>query len=148
MKIIPIKLPKIKASIPCFIDDEDFSYVNKHTWYLHSKGYAITAKHKKMHRLLFNKTKQIDHINGNGLDNRRSNLREATNSQNQCNRGRPKTNKSGYKGVSWSKDKNKWQATIYKNGKQFNLGRSKNIKNVVLAYRLAARELHGEFANW
>ena len=64
-----------------------------------------------MHRVILNAPPgvEVDHINGNGLDNRRSNLRLATRAQGQANRGRFKSNKSGYKGVHFDKQLGKWK---------------------------------------
>jgi hypothetical protein len=66
---------------------------------------------------------QIDHINGIGNDNKFSNLREATHKQNSENRCLPSTNTSGFRGVSWDKDSNKWRAYVKHNGKMKHLGR-------------------------
>lgn len=87
-----------------------------------------------------------DHINGNGLDNRRSNLREATTSQNGHNRRRDQDSASGFKGVSWHARSGKWQVLIRANGPQRFLGYFATAEQAAHAYDAAARELHGEFA--
>lgn len=89
---------------------------------------------------------QVDHINGIRTDNRFSNLREATNSQNQANAKRPSHNTSGFKGVSFNKASGKWQANIRVNGRQIHLGSHKTPENAHRAYQEAARFHHGEFA--
>ena len=89
----------------------------------------------------------VDHINMNKLDNRRENLRVATRSQNQENRGMPRNNKSGYKGVSWVKKDKKWTARIKHNKEAYSLGFFKTPEEAYQAYCDKARELHGEFAN-
>jgi hypothetical protein len=89
---------------------------------------------------------EIDHINGDGLDNRWSNLRLATKSQNKANNRRYKNNKSGFKGVSWSVEAQKWHATIQVKGKQIYLGRFTDIREAAEAYRKAAAEHHGAFS--
>lgn len=88
----------------------------------------------------------IDHINGNGLDNRRLNLRPATNGQNQWNRGRQRNNASGYKGVSYIPRLNRWWAQIVADGKHHNLGLHDAPEEAARAYDAAARDLHGAFA--
>lgn len=90
----------------------------------------------------------VDHINGNGLDNRRENLRVATKTQNNRNKAKSRSNKSGYKGV-WrdkGKVKERWQAGITANGKKIHLGRFDTREEAHEAYCKAAIELHGEFA--
>jgi hypothetical protein len=88
----------------------------------------------------------VDHINCNPLDNSFVNLRLATNAQNACNRGKPSTNSSGYKGVTWKKLKNKWSAQIMINCKKKNLGYFNTPEEAHAAYCKAAKELHGDFA--
>lgn len=91
-------------------------------------------------------TEQIDHINGNPADNRIENLREATNSQNQHNRGVNKNNTSGFKGVCWDRPRGKWRAQLILNRKTLFLGHYDNPEAASKAYQNAARVLHGEFA--
>lgn len=88
----------------------------------------------------------IDHINNKPDDNRIVNLREATHSQNLCNRGATKQNKSGHKRVIWNKKENKWQSNISFNKKQKFLGLFENIDDAIAAYKKASAEIHGEFA--
>jgi hypothetical protein len=88
----------------------------------------------------------LDHINGVRDDNRLANLRPATESQNAANRRTPITNTSGFKGVSWHKDRRRWQATIMVASKQSYLGLFDTPEAAHAAYAAAAREHHGEFA--
>jgi len=88
---------------------------------------------------------QIDHINGKTDDNRWSNLRICTQSQNKANSGKHKNNTSGYKGVCWRKDNKKWTAGICHEGKRFHLGFFDDKEDAAMAYNKAAVELHGEF---
>lgn len=88
----------------------------------------------------------IDHINGDGADNRLVNLREATSSQNQHNAGVRRDNRSGYKGVSWSKLHSKWRAYVNYKGKRHYFGLHANIEDARAAQIEAAARLHGEFA--
>jgi len=89
----------------------------------------------------------IDHINGIKADNRLSNLREATQSENGCNRPAPKHNIRGIKGVSWNNRDGKWHVRITKHGCCKHIGYFDNITDAAAAYAKAATELHGKFAN-
>lgn len=89
---------------------------------------------------------RVDHINGDTLDNRRSNLRLASHAENQRNRGKCADNSSGYKGVSWQEHAQRWKAKITVDGKQRHLGYFDSAEDAARAYDRAARELHGEFA--
>lgn len=88
---------------------------------------------------------QVDHIDGDRLNNAKENLRECTRSENQRNRGMQENNKSGFKGVSFDKSRNKWQAGIGVNGKRISLGRFDTPELAYSAYCKKASELHGEF---
>jgi hypothetical protein len=88
---------------------------------------------------------EIDHINGIKSDNRLCNLRDATRSQNQHNRGAYANNESGFKGVHWSKSKNGWGAQISIHGKSAWLGLFDTPEAAHAAYCKASAELHGEF---
>jgi hypothetical protein len=119
--------------------------------------YAIKGGHGKtefLHRIVLSRmlnrtlnTKEFtDHINGNSLDNRRCNLRLATLKQNTRNARKPKTNKSGYKGVYYVKRRNKWGAQIRVDGRSIYLGLFDNPETGYIAYCEAAKKYHGEFA--
>jgi HNH endonuclease/AP2 domain len=116
--------------------------------YMVVRGYGRGGKQTGMHRMVLGSTAEIvDHINGNGLDNRRANLRDATKSQNQQNRKRPnKNNKSGYKGVYWHGTASKWVAAITVESKFHGLGLYEKKEEAALAYNVAALRLYGEFA--
>lgn len=88
----------------------------------------------------------IDHVNGKKADNRFANLRLATNSQNQANRGAPKNSTTGIKGVSWQPDRGKWYAKIMIDGRFKNLGRYATKEGAQAAYEIAAKERFGNFA--
>ena len=89
----------------------------------------------------------VDHINTDSLDNRRANLRLATHSQNSCNSRRDKSNTySRFRGVSFSKRKQKWFAAIRADGKKIWLGYFDNEIDAAHAYDNAARQYHGEFS--
>jgi hypothetical protein len=88
----------------------------------------------------------IDHANGKRSDNRFENLREATKSQNNCNRDKRSDNITGFKGVHWEKARKKWRASICIGGKQECIGRYETKEQAAAAYDERARAIHGEFA--
>jgi hypothetical protein len=88
----------------------------------------------------------IDHKNNNPLDNRFANLRECTALENAANCKKSRTNKSGFKGVSFRKDRQKWRARIKASGKHLNIGSFSCPTEAAYAYDRAAKLLHGDFA--
>ena len=88
---------------------------------------------------------EIDHINGNGLDNRWKNLRPANHKENMRNRRKQKNNSTGFKGVHWNKAAKKYRAEISNNGKLVHLGLFLTAEEAAAAYEAKARELFGEF---
>lgn len=115
----------------------------------YAKGTNRVEVFTRIHRLLLGATDpkiQVDHINGNKLDNRKKNLRLATNQQNQYNVGLRKDNTSGYKGVSWYKKGKKWHAAIRNGNKSIHLGYFKTAVEAARAYDKAAVEFFGEYA--
>jgi hypothetical protein len=90
----------------------------------------------------------IDHRSTDKADNRKRNLREATKVQNGQNRGAPRQNTSGHKGVSWARRERRWRADIQVDGRQVNLGYFRTKEGAVEAYRAGALKYHGEFANF
>jgi hypothetical protein len=126
-------------------------YVNKQWLYaMRSIINKQTGKRSSvlMHRVIMDTPNKMetDHINGDGLDNRRVNLRIATTSQNQANTGAPATNTSGFKGVSWRERDKKWRAQIRSNGVYWWLGLFDTPEAAHAAYVAASEVLHGEFA--
>jgi len=142
------------------ISHEDRGAVCEHRWYecrLGNHHYAYrrlgsgkNAPHEFMHRFLLglgsDDGRQVDHANGNGLDNRRGNLRYATKAENGRNRGPNRNNTSHYKRVCWHGRSGKWMASIQVDGEQIYLGLYDDPIGAALAYDLAAIEHHGEFA--
>jgi hypothetical protein len=118
------------------------------------KQVMIEGKAYLQHRIIWKMIKEkdpngyIDHINGNGSDNRIENLREATCGNNKMNSTIYKNNKSGLKGAYWDKYKNKWFSQIRVNGNKIFLGRFNSIEEAHKAYCKAAMNYHGEFANF
>lgn len=135
------------------IDSVSADEVGKHCWCAREsatgKVYAMRTVNRKcvmMHRFVSGLDCEVDHKNGDGLDNRTENLRPAAKDQNQFNRGKQRNNSSGFKGVSWQKQKGRWQAQIRANGKTRHLGLFHDPKEAHAAYVAAAERLHGEFA--
>jgi hypothetical protein len=136
------------------IDDEDFELVNNHKWHLIRDrngilyaGTYIKHKYVLMHRLLlglFNIRLQGDHINRNGLDNRRHNLRTVTHSQNQINKVYKNT-KNKYRGVHFNSKTKQYVCELYKDGIRYR----KRFRNEISAakyYNELAMQHHKEFA--
>ena len=92
------------------------------------------------------KIEQVDHKNGDGLDNRRPNLRICSQSQNGANSKKAAPCSSQFKGVVWQKHRNKWSAKISVNGKHYHLGNFVDEEDAATAYDVAARRLRGDFA--
>jgi len=135
------------------VDPEDYNWLMQYKWHANGRQegslYAVNQKRQKMHRLIMNAPKGmvVDHINGNGLDNRKTNIRLATYTQNSWNsRHGMGQGTSRYKGVIWSKRNNKWEAVISVNGRRKHLGYFIDEKKAARAYDKAAKELRGEYA--
>jgi len=145
-----IELTQDKFAI---INDEDYELIsqykwcarkNRNHWYAQTHIYRLGKRTTiSMHTLLVEKKSgyMIDHINRNGLDNRRENLRLATNRQNQGNREKLRGT-SQYKGVRRCTDCNRWRASI----KSIHLGLFSSEEEAAKAYDKAAKEYYGEFA--
>lgn len=127
------------------VDDEDFEYLSNWNWF-YSSGYAATRAGEKIHRKIMQCPvgKQVDHINGDKLDNRKQNLRIVTASQNCKNRSKIANTTSKFKGVSRKGEK--WRSYIKINKKQKSLGVFNTEIEAALAYDVAAIIEHGEFA--
>lgn len=154
------ELPISKGHV-VLVDDEDYEALSVHRWQAmrHANckswyAYRITTVNQKrvaiyMHRQILGVTdpaNEVDHRNGNGLDNRRSNLRIGTSNQNRFNVARYKSNTSGYKGVSRRSGTNRWSAAIKAYKQYFYLGSFASAEEAARAYDKAAREKHGEYA--
>lgn len=142
------------------VDDEDYQFLNQWKWYTTTKGYAARRVHYPstrdnqkfkgflMHRVIAFAPDgtQVDHINGDKLDNRKANLRLATNAQNQMNKVTQSNSTTGYKGVSFEKSIGRYRAYINFQGKRYNLKTFKTPEQAAEAYNIKAKELFGEFA--
>ncbi len=138
------------------VDDADYEYLNQWKW-RHNEGYATRTllpgrRHINMHRILMGLSlgdgKEVDHINGDGLDNRRCNLRLCTRSQNNFNQGIRRTvaKTSKYRGVSWDTNRCKWRVHLQAYGKQVHVGRFGTEDEAATAWNKVAVEQYGEFA--
>jgi hypothetical protein len=139
------------------VDDEDYVKLSKHKWCCSSTGYAVRNLSRKnarigvsrsvyMHRAIMLPAgdERVDHANGNTLDNRRSNLRCCTQSENIAHRLHAARSSSGYFGVVWLRGK--WQAQIRVRGRQIHLGRFSDPVEAAIARDKVALRSFGEFA--
>ena len=144
---------QLSQGMVSFVDDEDFEKVNSHKWFLcrsNQTYYAIRharingkVKTFSIHREVLKAPKglQVDHINHNGLDNRKENLRLATNTENARNK-----KSTGHKGVCWNKSAKMYQAKITINYKSIHLGCFESVSDAAKAYDKAAKNYFGDFA--
>lgn len=157
MKTFTILCRTIKHEVK--LDDADFDRITARRWQIHysksGKPYVRRSVYPRskpasilIHREVFGEIPVglcIDHINGDPLDNRRCNLRLATQSQNCANRSKYRGT-SGFKGVSQANHRTKWVATIFVNGKRIHLGCFDNPQDAAHVYDVAAIRHFGEFA--
>lgn len=139
-----------------FVDDEDYDRINQFKWYAHyhkKRWYAIhnlprqkgkIRKQMGMHNAVIGTLPglETDHIDGNGLNNQKRNLRFVSTRQNQQNQHVKKS--SHFPGVSWYNASERWRATIYLNGKQKYLGQFTDELEAATAYRVACEVLTGQ----
>jgi hypothetical protein len=144
------------------VDVEDYKELVKYKWHAVRGGRSFYVERRgksqdgrgsncnvKMHRQLLNTSAGlfVDHINHNGLDNRRANLRIVEWQENCWNRRKRNTRcSSQYKGVMWNKRWRKWEVRIGFNGKNIFIGYFDDEKEAAMAYDAKAKELFGEFA--
>ena len=148
MREIPLSQGKV-----ALVDDEDFERVNQYKWYAQktSRNTWYAARHTKsilgkrsviyLHDFILSPQKgfDVDHINGDGLDNQRGNIRIVTRRQNMQNRHHIKSSK--YPGVCWNKKAQKWQAQIQEQGRIQYLGSYDDEITAANAYKFASRLL-------
>lgn len=128
-------------------DLEDIDIAKSYHW-CNRNGYAINDKAGRFHRIIMSAPNDmyVDHINHDGTDNRKKNLRLCTNAENQWNTQRQTNNISGYKGVGWYNPRKKWRVLIQINGKKKYIGIYDDKIEAAKAYNEAAIKYHGEFA--
>jgi hypothetical protein len=158
MKKIPI-YKKHGVGGYALVDDEDYDDLMKFRWGMTTQGYAFRAvmiNHKarryRMHREVMNAPRfswscQVDHIDGNKLNNQKSNLRFCTASQNRCNIGKKKGYNTIYKGVRRARQRSGYTARITIKYKAIDLGTYDTPELAYAAYCGAAKAVHGDFAN-
>jgi len=170
---IPLTLGKF-----AIVDPEDYERLRTYKWHAHQSVHTFYAVHSltngkkeprrnlQMHNLVIDVPPGMycDHINHNGLDNRKANLRPASRTQNVWHRRKftrrtsggfkpsrsgpdGKPSRSKYKGVDWASDMNRWRARIRVNGKRISLGSFKDEIEAAKAYDRAAKKYHGQFAS-
>jgi hypothetical protein len=139
------------------IDAEDLDLIRDKNWYcrvdkdtVYARRWENVAGKREMvylHRLILSapNSMHVDHINGNGLDNRKSNLRLASRDENMRNQRVHSNNTTGVKGVSFRRNIGKYQAQIRASGKIIHLGCFENIDSARSAYLMASEKYHGEF---
>lgn len=152
--ITQMRTIKLTRGFEAIVDEDDYERLTTMAWQYNS-GYAqrrqwINGKRVgvKMHRMAINAPPgvHVDHINGNKLDNRKSNLRLASRAENNRNATKRYNNRSGYKGVNYHPPSKKWQARITVNKKTKSLGLFLTAEDAALAYNNAALKFFGEFA--
>ena len=133
------------------IDSDLFAELSQLKWHKDSDGYCInkTRSHLSIHRVIMQAKpgEQVDHINGNKLDNKRSNLRICTNQENSFNRKIRSESTNGYKGIEYRLDKQKWRARIAFNSKKLSIGEYKTKEQAAVAYNIAAKYFFKDFAH-
>lgn len=141
------------------VDDADYNFLSQFKWKAEVRGGNVYATRNivhngkfnviRMHRVILNPPAgaKTDHINGNGLDNRRENLRIATSAQNNCNKPARQSSTSSFKGVCFNPHYIlPWRAEISANGIRHILGGFSTELEAAAAYNEMALKLHGEFA--
>ena len=154
MKRIPLTQGKF-----AIVDDEDYDWLNQWKWCVqknHRRYYAmrglyedgIKIKTLRMHRVILKPIKgfETDHINHNGLDNRKSNLRLCSHQQNMQNQRGNQNTSSRFKGVTFEKNISKWRGQLRHNSKTYHLGCFDIEIDAAIAYDKKAQEVFGEYA--
>jgi hypothetical protein len=154
-----MKIIKLTNGGEAFVDDEDFERLSKYTWRRkddgrtsYAKAYGGGGRKNRITLLMHRKLMEvprgvvIDHVDGNGLNNQKNNLRVCTCEQNHWNRHRLNSNNtSGYRGVSWDKKTNKWLVRVGYDGKRVYGGLFENRDSAVVVYKKITSELYGEY---
>lgn len=149
-----MKIIKLQNNKECVVDAADYEELSKYRWFARmsdggkwyvARNWKYGENHIFMHRQILNTPQGLytDHINGNGLDNRRANLRVVTTAQNMANKSKQSNGLySRYKGVTWNKQRRKWQVQV----KAKTVGRFDSEIEAALKYNEVAKEVFGEYA--
>lgn len=155
---MPREIPLTRGYV-AIVDDEDYERVAARKWRVVVGRWHVRAHRTQkvrgqkfaviMARFIMDAPPgtEVDHVNGDTLDNRRCNLRVCSSSQNKYNRAATVANTSGFKGVSFHKSRGKWQAGIKRDKEKHWLGYFQSAEEAARAYDAAALRLHGEFAH-
>jgi len=137
----------INPALTFTIDSDDVHLLEGRWWCISSGGYP-KSDIGYLHRVIAKAqdSQYVDHIDGDGLNNRKSNLRLCNSSENGKNTKRPSNNRSGYKGVHWHKGAKMWRAQIRADDKRIHIGYFKDKVDAAIAYNKAALIYHGNFA--
>jgi len=151
-----MKFIQLTRGLVAIVDDADYECVSRRKWHAHSRGYACSSVSNTdgthgtilLHRFVLGLSgrTEIDHVNRNKLDCRRSNLRICSRSQNLHNTKRRSDSSNAYRGVSFSKEKRKWVAYIDVGGKRIRLGYFDSAEEAARKRDDVARKTVGEFA--
>ncbi|HXE49531.1 MAG TPA: AP2 domain-containing protein [Ramlibacter sp.] len=153
MRLIDISTKKHPKTF-CIVDDSDYEFLSQWKWSAEqakNKIYAVRSnkigdkrRTMRMHNQITG-IKNIDHIDGDGLNNQRGNLRKCTHMQNMANTPK-RYGKHRYKGIAWQEHLQHWTSRIVSNKKRYNLGCFPTAELAAAAYNFAAKRLNGEFA--
>lgn len=154
-----VKAIPLTQGYEAIVGDEDYEELAKHRWHVQHKGNTSYARRDIrtgprstlvvfMHGQLVSPPHGyvVDHINRNGLDNRRQNLRVCTQAENMRNRAANRNGSSPFKGVSWHKTKHRWFANIWVDGRLSELGGFMAEIDAARVYNVAALFFFGEYA--
>lgn len=154
-KMKQIKLTQNKVAL---VDDEDYDFLSNWKWFASWDGHNWYARRNsgvypfrrqiQMHRVIMDVTNEleVDHKDGNGLNNQKYNLRICTHAKNTINKKKHVDNTSGYKGVTFNKATGKYVASIYVDGKRISLGYFVDIIDAAKTYDKAAIKYFGEYS--
>jgi hypothetical protein len=158
-----VKQVQLTKGHVALVDDDDYAWLKCHGWVSTTTGGGRVRAGRwvredgrrrfvymyrqilEMHGLLPD-GHEVDHLNGNTLDNRKANLRACTRSENLRNRSGSRLSKTGAKGVSWNATNRNWNAQIGLNGRKKHLGTFSSLEDAKAAYDAAAKEHFGDFA--